>query len=181
MHLKILYFSIFSAALAVLIVQKVKNQYDIWQMRALWSVCLSLLSAWERRVLLCPWFDHFSQQNKILSLPPCHCTDVPVPLLQVQQHRSEPAQNARDDAALSAAHVPLPVVPGHAQQQGPPAVPSYPPPQRGTRLRRKTNCHCKLLQNVFTTADFICLHLFSLMNVQDIQPSFPPRSKEPYK
>lgn len=69
-----------------------------------------------------------------------------MPLLQVQQHRSEPAQNARDDAALSAAHVLLPAVPGHAQQQGPPAVPSHSPPQRGTRLRRQANCHSKLPQ-----------------------------------
>lgn len=62
-------------------------------------------------------------------------TDVPVSLLQVQQRRRQPAPGARHDAALSAAHAPLPPVPGHAQQQDPPAAAPHPPPQRGTRLR----------------------------------------------
>lgn len=74
-------------------------------------------------------------------VPPFHrailhaCTDVPVPLLQVYQRRPEPPQNARDDAALCPAHVAVPVMPGHAQQQDPPAVPPHAPPQRGPRLR----------------------------------------------
>lgn len=61
-------------------------------------------------------------------------TDVPVSLLQVQQRRREPAPGACHDTALSAAHAPLPPVPGHAQQQDPPSAAPHPPPQRGTRL-----------------------------------------------
>ncbi len=52
----------------------------------------------------------------------------------------------------------LPSVPGHAQQQGPPAVPSHSPPQRGTRLRRQADCFSKLPQRVFR-GDHIRLHL----------------------
>lgn len=62
-------------------------------------------------------------------------TDVPVSLLQVQQRRCQPAAGARHDAALGAAHAPLPPVPGHAQQQDPPPAAPHPPPQRGARLR----------------------------------------------
>lgn len=69
------------------------------------------------------------------------CPDVPVPLLQVHQHGSESPQNARDDTALCPAHVTLPVMPGHAQQQDPPAVPPHTSPQRGTRLRWQAYCH----------------------------------------
>lgn len=69
--------------------------------------------------------------------------DVPVPLLQVHQHGPESTQNARDDAALCPAHATLPAVPGHAQQQDPPAVPPHAPPQRGPRLRGQAHCHCE--------------------------------------
>ena len=61
-------------------------------------------------------------------------TDVPVSLLQVQQCRRQPAARARHDAALGAAHAPLPPLPGHAQQQDPPPAAPHPPTQRGTRL-----------------------------------------------
>lgn len=54
-----------------------------------------------------------------------------MPLLQVHQHRSEPPQNARDDTTLGPAYVTMPALPGHAQQQDPPAVPPHTPPQRG--------------------------------------------------
>lgn len=69
--------------------------------------------------------------------------DVPVPLLQVHQHRPEPTQNARDDAALCPAHATMPAVPGHAQQQDPPAVPPHAPPQRGPRLRGQAHRYCE--------------------------------------
>lgn len=74
-----------------------------------------------------------------LSLHP----DVPVPLLQVHQHRPEPSQNACDDAALCPAHVTMPFMPGHAQQQDPPAVPPHTPPQCGSRLCWQAHCHSK--------------------------------------
>lgn len=70
-------------------------------------------------------------------------SDVPVPLLQVHQHGLESSKNARDDAALCSAHAALPIMPGHAQQQDPPAVPPHTPPQCCTWLRWQANCHSK--------------------------------------
>lgn len=139
------YFNL-SGAVAPLIVYKVENQYCIWQMRALWSECQdwwclvlhsriwsegsaclrgpSLLpdlllhfkqTLWDHCFHFSPWLN-----SRCLSpfLSSCLylCTDVPVPLLQVHQHRPESPQNARDDATLCPARVTMPVMPGHAQQ-----------------------------------------------------------------
>lgn len=168
------YFNL-SAAVALLIVYKVENQYSIWQMRALWSGCqdsvvlsitqlsvirgICLLEGRGPKIfrLICsslykqgppcsPLPFHlinplwiccsFLFPSLSLFLHSCLCLhpDVPVPLLQVHQHWPESSQNARDDTALCPAHVTLPPVPGHAQQQDPPAVSPHTPPQRGSWL-----------------------------------------------
>lgn len=75
-------------------------------------------------------------------------TGVPVSLLQVQQRRAEPHEDARDDTALGPAHVPLPAVPGHAQQQGPLAAAPNAPTQRGPRLRGKAHLYCKFCLSI---------------------------------
>ena len=160
------YFSL-SAAVALLIVYKVENQYSIWQMRALWSRCQD--SAVLSITQLCLWSEGsaclreggpnlppdlqllFHRPTVLTPLTLCgsvspppslslslslclYHPDVPVPLLQVHQHGPESSQNARDDAALSPAHVTLPTMPGHAQQQDPPSVPPHTPPQCGSWL-----------------------------------------------
>lgn len=82
--------------------------------------------AWDRHYCRGNW-----EVNRRVAVSP---TDVPVSLLQVQQCRRQPAARARHDAALGAAHAPLPSLSGHAQQQDPPPAAPHPPTQRGARL-----------------------------------------------
>lgn len=116
-----------------------------WRERGAPILCLIYSSSSSRP--LRAHHTHFTLRESVFFLFLCSCLylhpDVPVPLLQVHQHRPESSQNARDDAALCPAHVTMPIMPGHAQQQDPPAVPPHTPPQCGSWLCWQAYCHSK--------------------------------------